>query len=73
MVFFFLLHGKKNGSKIQHDSLSQGLETSFWLSTCSSADNTGEATNAAPSAATPWYRLIYSTKNSLELSNAKIL
>lgn len=58
---------KTNGSKIHHDFLSQGRKHHFWLGTCFSADNTGEA----PSAATPWRCLIYSTNNSLELSNTK--
>lgn len=58
---------KTNGSKIQHDFLSQGRKHHFWLGTCFSADNTGEA----PSAATPWRCLIYSTNNSVELSNTK--
>lgn len=44
----------------------------IWLSTCFSADNKGEATNAAPSVATPCYLLIYSTKNSFKLTNTKI-
>lgn len=44
----------------------------IWLSTCFSADNKGEATNTAPSVATPCY-LIYSTKNSFKLRNTKML
>lgn len=45
----------------------------IWLSTCFSADNRGEATNAAPSVATPCYLLIYSTKNTFKLTNTKVL
>lgn len=45
----------------------------IWLSTCFSADNKGEATNAAPSVATPCYLLIYSTKNSFKLRNTIML
>lgn len=52
---------------------SYRVGNNIFPSTCCSADNKGEATNDAPSAATPCYLLIYSTKISFKLTNTKIL
>lgn len=50
----------------RHNMISSCRDGNIWLSTCSSADNKGEAANAALTVATPCHLHIYSTKNALK-------
>lgn len=50
----------------RHNMISSCRDGNIWLSTCFSADNKGEAANAALTVATPCYLHIYSTKNALK-------